>query len=182
MRSDPHVAKDSGTAKVHKMMSYRRVVAAVENGRRVLQLSTAEGAAPGAGEVTVRMTVAGVSYGDILARVGVLPGSGKPGCVPGFDVTGTLEKVVPPSPAWRSSGRLPGRTARPLLHRVPCDQASGELPRGPGQTPGSPRTRGDPPQDRGGPAAEPGQPRARVGGARRGERQGGAHPDTTNQQ
>src|SRR6266508_4997535 len=108
------------------MSCQRVVVAVVVAGRRVLQLSTAEGAAPGAGEVAVRMTAAGVSYGDILARVGVLPGSGKPGFVPGFDVTGTLEKVVPPSPAGRSSGRLPGRTARPLLHRVPCDQASGE--------------------------------------------------------
>jgi NADPH:quinone reductase-like Zn-dependent oxidoreductase len=73
-------------------MSYRRVVAVVD-GRRVLQLSTAEGAAPEAGEVAVRMAAAGVSYGDILARVGVLPGSGKPGYVPGFDVTGTVEKV-----------------------------------------------------------------------------------------
>src|SRR6266511_4176684 len=75
------------------MSCQRVVVAVVVEGRRVLQLSTAEGAAPGAGEVAVRMTAAGVSYGDILARVGVLPGSGKPGYVPGFDVTGTVERV-----------------------------------------------------------------------------------------
>jgi len=78
---------------VHKAMSYRRVVVVAENGRRVLGLSAAEGLVPGPGEVTVRMTAAGVSYGDILARVGVLPGSGKPGYVPGFDVTGTVERV-----------------------------------------------------------------------------------------
>src|SRR6266536_2509714 len=76
---------------VHKAMSYRRV--AVEAGRRMLALSTVEGPVPGPGEVAVRMTAAGVSYGDILARVGVLPGSGKPGYVPGFDVTGTVERV-----------------------------------------------------------------------------------------
>src|SRR6266536_129461 len=76
---------------VHKAMSYRRV--AVEAGRRMLALSTVEGPVPGPGEVTVRMSAAGVSYGDILARVGVLPGSGKPGYVPGFDVTGTVERV-----------------------------------------------------------------------------------------
>jgi NADPH:quinone reductase len=74
-------------------VSYRRVVVAVENGRRVLQVSTAEDPAPGAGEVAVRMSAAGVSYGDILGRVGVLPGSGKPGYVPGFDVTGTVEQI-----------------------------------------------------------------------------------------
>ncbi len=39
------------------------------------------------------MTAAGVSYGAILAWVGVLPDSGKPGYVSGFDVTGTVEKV-----------------------------------------------------------------------------------------
>jgi len=76
-------------------MSWQRVAVAVVDGQRVLQLSTAEGAAPGVGEVAVRMTAAGVSYGDILARVGVLPGSGKPGYVPGFDVTGTVETLGP---------------------------------------------------------------------------------------
>jgi NADPH:quinone reductase-like Zn-dependent oxidoreductase len=75
-------------------MSTQRVAVAIVDGRRVLQPSAAEdAAAPGVGEVAVRMTAAGVSYGDILARVGVLPGTGKPGYVPGFDVTGTVEKV-----------------------------------------------------------------------------------------
>jgi len=40
MRSDPHGAKGGGPVMVHKAMRYRRVV--VENGRRVLGLSTAE--------------------------------------------------------------------------------------------------------------------------------------------
>jgi NADPH:quinone reductase-like Zn-dependent oxidoreductase len=79
----------------YKTMSYRRVVVAVVDGRRVLQVSTARQPSPGAGEVTVRMTAAGVSYGDVLARAGVLPGSGKSGYVPGFDVTGTVEKLGP---------------------------------------------------------------------------------------
>jgi NADPH:quinone reductase-like Zn-dependent oxidoreductase len=78
---------------VHKAMSYRRVAVAVEAGRRMLTLSTVEGLVPGPGEITVRMAAAGVSYGDILARAGVLPGSGKPGYVPGFDVTGTVETL-----------------------------------------------------------------------------------------
>jgi NADPH:quinone reductase-like Zn-dependent oxidoreductase len=39
------------------------------------------------------MTAAGVSCGDILAGASVPPGSGKPGYVPGYDVTGTVEKV-----------------------------------------------------------------------------------------
>jgi NADPH:quinone reductase-like Zn-dependent oxidoreductase len=74
-------------------MSYRRVVIADTDGRRALELSAAAEVVPGPGEITVRMTAAGVSYGDILARVGALPGSGKPGYVPGFDITGTVEKV-----------------------------------------------------------------------------------------
>jgi NADPH:quinone reductase len=77
----------------HEAMSHRRVVLAVEDGRRVLRLSTVDDPVPGPGQVTVRMTAAGVSYGDILARAGVLPGSGKPGYVPGLDVTGTVDKV-----------------------------------------------------------------------------------------
>jgi len=78
---------------VDRAMGYRRVVVAVEAGRRMLALSTAEPLVPGPGEVAVRMTAAGVSYGDILARAGVLPGSGQPGYVPGFDVTGTVETL-----------------------------------------------------------------------------------------
>jgi NADPH:quinone reductase len=74
-------------------MSGQRVVIAIENGRRVLQLSTVERCVPGPDEVTIRMTAAGVSYGDILARAGILPGSSRSGYVPGFDVTGTVDEV-----------------------------------------------------------------------------------------
>src|SRR6266508_1974869 len=130
------------------MSCQRVVVAVVVAGRRVLQLSTAEGAAPGAGEVAVRMTAAGVSYGDILARVGVLPGSGKPGYVPGFDVTGTVERVgafgaglevvcVPAdlllplpqgvSPADAAAAVLNYFVAYQMLHRVATPRAGGRI-------------------------------------------------------
>ncbi len=45
---------------------------------------------PAAGEVLVRVEGAGVSYGDVLARAGVIPGGPKPPYVPGFDVTGRV--------------------------------------------------------------------------------------------
>ncbi|GAB2846438.1 medium chain dehydrogenase/reductase family protein [Lentzea nigeriaca] len=48
---------------------------------------------PAAGEVIVRVEAAGVSYGDILLRKGVIPGSPKPPFVPGYDFAGVIEKT-----------------------------------------------------------------------------------------
>lgn len=72
---------------------HRRIEMAIEQGHRVLQVTTAPDPVPDDDEVVVRMTAAGVSFGDLLARAGVLPGSGKPGYVPGFDVTGVVHSV-----------------------------------------------------------------------------------------
>jgi NADPH:quinone reductase-like Zn-dependent oxidoreductase len=48
---------------------------------------------PGPGEVGVRVEAAGVSFGDILLRLGVIPGSPKPPFIPGFDIAGVVERV-----------------------------------------------------------------------------------------
>nr|CEL20072.1 putative dehydrogenase [Kibdelosporangium sp. MJ126-NF4]CTQ97296.1 putative dehydrogenase [Kibdelosporangium sp. MJ126-NF4] len=50
---------------------------------------------PGNGQALVRIEAAGVSFGDILIRLGVIPGSPKPPFTPGFDFAGVVEKVGP---------------------------------------------------------------------------------------
>jgi NADPH:quinone reductase-like Zn-dependent oxidoreductase len=52
-------------------------------------------AEPGSGEALVRVDAAGVSYGDLLLRLGVIPGGPKPPFTPGFDITGVVEQVGP---------------------------------------------------------------------------------------
>ncbi len=46
---------------------------------------------PPAGQALVRVVAAGVSYGDILLRVGVIPGGPRPPFTPGFEVVGVVE-------------------------------------------------------------------------------------------
>lgn len=46
---------------------------------------------PAPGEALVRVAAAGVSYGDILLRVGVIPGGPKPPFTPGFEIAGVVE-------------------------------------------------------------------------------------------
>jgi NADPH:quinone reductase-like Zn-dependent oxidoreductase len=50
---------------------------------------------PGPGEVSVRVEAAGVSFGDILLRLGVIPGSPKPPFTPGFDIAGVVDRIGP---------------------------------------------------------------------------------------
>lgn len=48
---------------------------------------------PGPGEALVRIRAAGVSYGDILLRAGVIPGGPKPPFTPGFEFAGEVVAV-----------------------------------------------------------------------------------------
>jgi NADPH:quinone reductase-like Zn-dependent oxidoreductase len=41
---------------------------------------------------------AGVSFGDVLQRVGMIPGGPKPPYTPGYDLTGVVEEVAEPGP------------------------------------------------------------------------------------
>jgi NADPH:quinone reductase-like Zn-dependent oxidoreductase len=61
-------------------------------GPEVLAVRTHE-VHPAADEAVVRVAAAGVSFGDVLLRVGVIPGGPKPPFVPGFDVVGDVEQV-----------------------------------------------------------------------------------------
>jgi NADPH:quinone reductase-like Zn-dependent oxidoreductase len=72
----------------------RYVNATRRGGPGVLELRDREVAVhPPAGEALVRVVAAGVSYGDILLRVGVIPGGPKPPFTPGFEIAGIVEAV-----------------------------------------------------------------------------------------
>ncbi|MEI2774847.1 MAG: zinc-binding dehydrogenase [Tetrasphaera sp.] len=70
------------------------IVVTGRGGPEVLQRAERDHTA-GPGEILIQVMAAGVSYGDVLARAGVIPGGPKPPYVPGFDVTGTVVACGP---------------------------------------------------------------------------------------
>lgn len=73
-------------------MRSRYVHATRRGGPGVLAVREREMAVlPAPGEALVRVAAAGVSYGDILLRVGVIPGGPKPPFTPGFEIAGVVE-------------------------------------------------------------------------------------------
>lgn len=58
-----------------------------------IQVRSGEIPSPAPGQVLVRVEAAGVSYGDILLRAGVIPGGPKPPFVPGHDLAGVVEQI-----------------------------------------------------------------------------------------
>lgn len=79
-------------------------------GPEVLAVHTHE-VHPGPDEAVVRVAAAGVSFGDVLLRVGVIPGGPKPPFVPGFDVVGDVQQV-----GSEVTGLRPGQRVVALLH------------------------------------------------------------------
>jgi NADPH:quinone reductase-like Zn-dependent oxidoreductase len=76
-------------------MQSRHVSVTRIGGLETLEVRTAEIADPGPGEVLVRVAAAGVSYGDLLLRLGVIPFGPKPPFTPGFDIAGEVERIGP---------------------------------------------------------------------------------------
>ncbi len=74
-------------------MRSRQISVEKIGGPEVLRIRTRELPPPGPGEALVRVVASGVSFGDILLRVGVIPGGPKRPFTPGFDVTGVVEAV-----------------------------------------------------------------------------------------
>jgi NADPH2:quinone reductase len=71
------------------------VVAARRGGPEVLEVRSWTVAAPGRGEVRVRVRAAGISYADLLMCQGVHPERRRAPFVPGWDVVGDVEAVGP---------------------------------------------------------------------------------------
>jgi NADPH:quinone reductase-like Zn-dependent oxidoreductase len=74
-------------------MRYKHISVSELGGPGALRLRTSELPVPGPGEVRVRVVAAGVSFGDVLLRAGVIPGGPKRPFVPGFDVTGVVDRI-----------------------------------------------------------------------------------------
>ncbi|WP_179950897.1 zinc-binding dehydrogenase [Xylanimonas oleitrophica] len=86
----------------------------------MLAVRTVERAVPEGDQVLIRVATAGVAYGDLLLREGLVPGAGS-SPVPGYDVVGVVEEAGPTarfSPgdrvaAW--TGGTGGYTTRALV-------------------------------------------------------------------
>jgi NADPH:quinone reductase len=76
-------------------MRYQQVIASRRGGPEVLELRTVDRQPVPPGHALVRVEAAGVSFGDILLRVGVIPGGPKPPFTPGYDVVGRVEDTGP---------------------------------------------------------------------------------------
>lgn len=65
---------------------------------------------PKPGEVVIRVKAVGVNFADLLQRMGIYPGTPKPPFVPGFEVSGVVEKVAEgarPATASRCAWAMP---------------------------------------------------------------------------
>jgi NADPH:quinone reductase-like Zn-dependent oxidoreductase len=101
-----------------------------------MELRTSQVAPPAPGQAVVRVQAAGVSQGDILLRVGLIPGGPKPPFVPGYDVAGVVEQVgegvgdlVPGQPvvALVRQGGYSERLTVPAERLVPLPEGAGPV-------------------------------------------------------
>lgn len=60
-------------------------------GPEVLAVRETPDPAPGAGQLTIRVRAAGLTFADVMARQGLYPDAPKPPCVVGYEVAGTVE-------------------------------------------------------------------------------------------
>jgi NADPH:quinone reductase-like Zn-dependent oxidoreductase len=71
----------------------RHLSVTAKGGLEHMVLRTTRLAEPGPDEAVVRVEAAGVSYGDLLLRLGVIPGGPKTPFTPGYDFAGVVEQV-----------------------------------------------------------------------------------------
>ena len=64
---------------------------------------------PKPGEVVIRVKAVGVNFADLLQRMGIYPGTPKPPFVPGFEVSGVVEKIARRRQGQRRRTAAPGR-------------------------------------------------------------------------
>ena len=87
---------------------------------------------PAEGQVRIRVAAVGVNFADILARMGLYPGTPKPPFVPGLELSGTIEKAGKGVAASRvgervlaltSFGAYVERAVVPAARAIPTPQA-----------------------------------------------------------
>ena len=75
-------------------MNYRRVVVTRAGGPEVLRVVEDGLPEPRRGQVRVRVLMAGVSFGDVLMRIGAIPGEQpKLPFTPGYDIVGVVDEL-----------------------------------------------------------------------------------------
>jgi len=72
----------------------RAVVVRRYGAPEVLEVQQVPDPQPKPGEVLIRIRAIGVNFADLLARMGLYPGTPKPPFVPGLEVAGVVEKVA----------------------------------------------------------------------------------------
>jgi NADPH:quinone reductase-like Zn-dependent oxidoreductase len=83
----------------------RRVVIAHPGGPDALELVREEAPSPGRGQVRIHVEAAGVAFGDVMRRRGVLAPRKKP-FTPGYDVAGTIDELGPGVAGYRVGDRV----------------------------------------------------------------------------
>ncbi|NOZ04428.1 MAG: zinc-binding dehydrogenase [FCB group bacterium] len=71
----------------------RQIWISKHGGPEVLEIRETRIEDPGPNQVQVRVHYAGINFADILARMGLYPGAPKPPFVPGYEISGVIEKT-----------------------------------------------------------------------------------------
>ncbi|HEX9052446.1 MAG TPA: zinc-binding dehydrogenase [Anaeromyxobacter sp.] len=86
-------------------MRTRRAVITRFGGPETIEVREAELADPGPGEVQLRVLAAGVAFGDVLKRRGMIPGL-RPPFTPGYDLAGEVLRGGPGASRFRPGDRV----------------------------------------------------------------------------
>ncbi len=71
----------------------RQIWITKHGGPEVLEIRETRIEEPGPDQVQIRVHFAGINFADILSRMGLYPGAPRPPFVPGYEISGIIEKV-----------------------------------------------------------------------------------------
>lgn len=94
----------------------------------VLQVREAPDPQPGPGEIRIRVAAAGVNFADILARMGLYPEAPRPPFVPGYEVSGEVDRVATGAGDLRPGDRVVALTSFGGYADVVCVPAQAAFP------------------------------------------------------
>jgi NADPH:quinone reductase-like Zn-dependent oxidoreductase len=71
----------------------RAVVITKYGGPEVMQVQERDDPSPGPGEIRIEVAASGITFSDVMARVGLYGAAPKPPCVVGYEVAGTIVEL-----------------------------------------------------------------------------------------